>query len=76
VPQYWLHPDDLTGPVHLSDDAVGCCGVGGFHGPNQVCRCKTAIGTLLEDCMTPTVFIPEPNATKWADGDHEYLEYT
>ncbi|WP_332819764.1 hypothetical protein [Sphingopyxis sp.] len=77
VPQYWLNPLDLTDAVQLSRDTsrtIGCCGISGINGPNQLCRCKQEIGTLQDDCMTPCVFIPEPEATFWADCDSEYLD--
>lgn len=78
VPQYWLHPYDLTDGVKLSRNlsrTIGCCGIGGFNGPNQLCHCKSEIGTLQDDCMTPKVFIPEPEATEWAEGDDNHLEH-
>lgn len=79
VPQYWLNPEDLTDAVRLSRNSSrisGCCGIAGINGPNQLCQCKREIGTIQDDCMMPRVFIPEPDATIWADGDSEYLDYT
>lgn len=78
VPQYWLNPADLTDAVQFPKDGAGlegCCGIGGIGGPNQLCQCKSKIGTLQDDCTTPKVFIPEPDATVWAEGDSDYLDY-
>jgi len=76
VPQYWLNPADLTDAVQFPKNGAGldgCCGIIGLGGPNQLCRCKSAIGTLQDDCMTPKVFIPEPTATVWAEGASDHL---
>ncbi|MFA6117834.1 MAG: hypothetical protein WC729_27850 [Sphingomonas sp.] len=70
TPQYWLNPDDLTDAVGNTPDnqhLSGCCGMGGFNGPNQICRCGAEIGTLQTDCVTPRVFIPEPGKTAWIE---------
>lgn len=70
TPQYWMHPDDLDADVRLSDDVgrtIGCCGVSGISGPNQLCRCGAEIGSLHEDCFLPHFFIPEPAATTMRD---------
>jgi hypothetical protein len=78
VPQYWLNPADLTDVVTIlrgRGRSHGCCGITGFDGPNQLCRCKAEIGTLQDDCMTPKVFIPEPDATEWVEGDGDYWNY-
>ncbi|BBB07043.1 hypothetical protein SPYCW_0059 [Sphingopyxis sp. EG6] len=75
VPQYWLNPTDLTDSVQFPKNGAGlggCCGIAGIGGPNQLCRCKCPIGTLQDDCMTPKVFIPEPDATVWVEGNEDY----
>lgn len=72
APQYWLNPDDLTEVVKDTHDRKrqgGCCGETGMNGPNKICRCGADVGTWQDDCMTPKVFIPEPSATEWRDGD-------
>lgn len=77
VPQYWLNPSDLTDAVQRSKDRArlaGCCGIAGIGGPNQLCRCRSEIGTLQDDCMMPKVFIPQPDATIWSEGSSDYLD--
>lgn len=74
APQYWLNPDDLTRAVRdtpVKGRLGGCCGVTGLNGPNQVCECRAEVGTLQDGCMTPRVFIPEPEATNWHEGDED-----
>ncbi|SEI66063.1 hypothetical protein SAMN05518849_101460 [Sphingobium sp. AP50] len=78
VPQYWLNPNDLADTVSDSADSrltAGCCGVAGFNGPNQICRCKAVIGTLHDDCMWPSFFIPEPATTTMRDMTDDYWNY-
>jgi len=71
VPQYWLNPIDVAGRVEDVDDACrlnGCCGPSGHSGPNQQCRgCGQEVGTLMADCWTDHVFVPEPKQTYWIE---------
>ena len=70
VPQYWLHPEDLDGNIRNIRDARrlnGCCGLDGCDGPNQVCRCGAAVGTLRTDCWTLHLFVPDPTTTNWIE---------
>lgn len=74
VPQFWLHPDDLLPTVRPTKDVHrlgGCCGIAGQSGPNQLCGCGAEIGTLQDDCFTPRIFIPEPDATRWEPVPYE-----
>jgi hypothetical protein len=67
-PQFWINPDDLTEAVRQTKKKrrlQGCCGLDGCNGPNQICRCGSEIGTRQSDCWTPSVFIPQPEATFW-----------
>lgn len=71
TPQYWLHPDDVAGRVQDTKQGVrlsGCCGLAGLNGPNQLCACGAEVGTLINDCWTAHIFVPEPDATDWRDG--------
>lgn len=73
IPQYWLNPDDLTETIRPLDSRMGgCCGPSGLSGPNQICRCKAEVGTFMDDCFTPRMFIPEPSTTTMREftGDH------
>lgn len=70
APQYWVNPDDLAEKVCNTTDARrlnGCCGLDGCDGPNQICSCGAAVGTLRTDCWTPLVFIPDPGSTYWIE---------
>lgn len=78
APQFWLNPDDRAEVVADIQDAsrlTGCCGTAGFHGRNQICRCKAEIGTLHEDCVGPRFFIPEPGTTTIRADTSDYWNY-
>lgn len=79
VPQDWLNPDDVAIGVQEPDDGSGmsgCCGPTGLSGPNQQCRCcKAFVGVLQDDCITPRVFIPDPEKTRWARDDADHLPW-
>lgn len=71
APQFWLNPADVTEAARDVADhrrLSGCCGRSGHNGPNQRCRaCGATIGTLMDDCWTDRVFIPEPSMTVWIE---------
>jgi hypothetical protein len=69
APQHWLNPADVAANVEDVADGHGlngCCGPSGHGGPNQRCRhCHKDVGTLMADCWTDLVFIPQPEWTYW-----------
>lgn len=71
APQYWLNPADVAEGVENVADGRGlngCCGPSGHGGPNQRCRkCRKDVGTLMADCWTDLVFIPQPDGTYWTE---------
>jgi hypothetical protein len=71
VPQHWLNPDDVASAVkNVADRArlAGCCGPDGCRGPNKRCRrCGAVVDTLMADCWTEQVFIPDPSTTTFED---------
>lgn len=71
APQYWLNPADVVGRVEDVKNGRrlnGCCGPSGHGGPNQRCvQCKEEVGTLMADCWTDHVFVPEPGQTYWME---------
>ena len=76
APQYWLNPEDLCGTVtSLESRMNGCCGPSGLDGPNQICRCKAEVGTFMNDCFTPRMFIPHPETTTWVEGAGDHWDY-
>lgn len=79
VPQHWLNPEDVAAWVRESSDGSGmsgCCGPTGLSGPNQQCRrCRSLVGVLQDDCITPRVFLPDPEKTFWAEQDADHLPW-
>jgi hypothetical protein len=71
TPQFWLNPIDVVHAVeNVADESRlgGCCGSNGLYGLNQRChQCGAEVGTLMEDCWTANVFIPQPCATDWVE---------
>lgn len=70
APQIWMNLSDLLGEARYTphrDRLNGCCGPGGGNGPNRICECRAHIGTEINDCWTPAMFVPDPAATRWED---------
>jgi hypothetical protein len=70
VPQCWINPDDVARTVRntrIRKRLQGCCGPSGTEGLNQICLCGAEVGTLINDCWTPQVFIPDPLRTAWLE---------
>lgn len=71
VPQYWLNPIDVDKHVENAPHGRGqngCCGPSGHGGPNQCCStCGVDVGTLMADCWTDLVFIPQRDETYWTE---------
>ncbi|TDU81587.1 hypothetical protein EI77_00897 [Prosthecobacter fusiformis] len=57
------HPD--------SNRHAGCCGEGGYQGPNLVCPCGNEVATEVSDCCTPHFIHFLPEAT---DIEHQPLQ--
>lgn len=73
APQFWANPMDFEAATKPTRDPArlsGCCGLDGCDGPNMLCRiCKTAVGTIQNDCWTPLIFVPEPDTTEFRKTD-------
>ena len=61
-----VHLDDVRNMKHHPDARRhnGCCGEDGCDGPNRVCECGNAVGTLVSDCWTSFYFHFEPDTTR------------
>lgn len=70
-PEFWMNIDDLNDQTDVTDDKEqlsGCCDLDGMDGPNIVCKnCKHYVGTKINDCWTPLLFITESDATEWIE---------
>jgi len=78
APQFWMNPDDRSEAICDTQDSqrlLGCCGVSGFWGFNQICRCKAEVGTLHDDCGLPRYFIPNPATTTLRSMTGDYWNY-
>jgi hypothetical protein len=56
------HPDDVLPDALLSHGPDnGCCGSGGFDGPNRACVCGAVVATEWSDCWTQAEvrFLPD-----------------
>ncbi|MFJ7074567.1 hypothetical protein [Streptomyces sp. NPDC098781] len=59
-----VHPDDTRGLLDDNPDVreIGCCGVPGREGPNELCPgCRARVATLTAECTGPyeTSFLPD-----------------
>lgn len=62
-PQYWMNGFDLAYDVEIPEISWGWTGT---NKPNIFCpNCDAPVGTEIDYLDIPTVFIPEPKATKW-----------
>jgi hypothetical protein len=56
------HPDDVLADALLSHGLDnGCCGSGGYDGPNRACLCGAVVATEWSDCWTQAEvrFLPD-----------------